>query len=827
MWSPDRSGTPWLPDKIHWWVGRGLTLLAMINCFLGMKAKEWGAAPYVIVSLLMAGFAVACVVLQFTIGDVHRDSSGGGGVGGRGERDYIEIREQVCLSMRVTATLSLVVAILAIASGTPTRTYSSCRVVTEIGASYNYRLYWDTLTGASTSIKMAMEAEVDGWVGFGVGGSPLMSGIDTQVGMMTGGGAVVDGMSSGSVRPTADGTNDNTAVAVKNVGGVLTAEFDRVLNTGDGNDNVWLATGINSVVVAVGTGGTPTTTGSYGGHAARARFNLDFSVASSCPAPPSPPPPPPPALLDGLSCAVVGTQGMRVYWQPITGSDTAVTLGMSFPTATGWLGFGFVPGATSMANGDFAFGYLDGTNQMVLDTYRGAGSGVVSIDSTNDYTGVTVENSGGLLQAKFTRNLVTGDGQDRDIVAGNNLVAWAFNSDTNPSNPPVDGDYHTARGTTTLNFTATAVCPPPPPPPPPAATAQIDLTDAFTFSDGPFTMRFKVDTVNNRVSFALSKSGSAGYVAMCFTQSAGVMGPGDSYVAFASSAASGGYVVSDRQNPSGKSAPPADAKQDVLGVSGSETGGVMTVEFVRALDTGDNGDVVINDADINIVWAISDSATPGGGAGSATSGVSKHATTSTAAIKINFFTGKVSKDDLREKLIKAHAWMMIISWVVLIPVGIVVARFLKDKLGVWWFRVHRFTQWMAVLATFAAFGMAIWFTNEDFKGENKSHKLIGLAVVLVAFLEPVLGELSNLMWSPDRSGTPWFPDKIHWWVGRGLTLLAMINCFLGMKAKEWGAAPYVIVSLLVAGFAVACVVLQFTIGDVHHDAGNDKEMDDL
>jgi len=55
----------------------------------------------------------------------------------------------------------------------------------------------------------------------------------------------------------------------------------------------------------------------------------------------------------------------------------------------------------------------------------------------------------------------------------------------------------------------------------------------------------------------------------------------------------------------------------------------------------------------------------------------------------------------------------------------------------------------------------------------------------------------------------------------------MINCFLGMKAKEWGAAPYVIVSLLMAGFAVACVVLQFTIGDVHHDAGNDKEMDDL
>ena len=525
---------------------------------------------------------------------------------------------------------------------------------------------------------------------------------------------------------------------------------------------------------------------------------------------------------------------MKVAWQPITGSDTSITLGVSVPAAAGWGSMGLVPNARSMANGDFAFAYLDGTTPRVLDTYRGAGSGVVSIDSTNDYTGVTVENSGGLLQAKFTRNLVTGDGQDRDIVAGNNLVAWAFNSDTNPSNPPANGDYHTARGAMNIDFTTSTPCvpsPPPPPtspPPPPTSgggAGAIDLSSAFTFSDGPFTMRFKVDTVNNQVSFALSKSGSAGYVAICFTESAGVMGPGDSYVAFASSAASGGYVVSDRQNPSGKSAPPADAKQDVLGVSGSETGGVMTVEFVRALDTGDNGDVVISDADINIVWAISDSATPGGGAGSATSGVSKHATTSTAAIKINFFTGKVSKDDLREKLIKAHAWMMIISWVVLIPVGIVVARFLKDKLGVWWFRVHRFTQWMAVLATFAAFGMAIWFTNEDFKGENKSHKIIGLIVVLVAFLEPVLGELSNLMWSPDRSGTPWFPDKIHWWVGRGLTLLAMANCFFGMQAKDWPLSTYVAVGFGIFLVVVVYIVFEFTVGAVHHNKSDDYTKD--
>ncbi|KNC53976.1 uncharacterized protein AMSG_09624 [Thecamonas trahens ATCC 50062] len=531
------------------------------------------------------------------------------------------------------------------------------------------------------------------------------------------------------------------------------------------------------------------------------------------------------ALSDGMECQRVNELlDIKVYWNKT--SATTVDLAISAPIDAGWLGLARFSGGT-MSGGDFAFAFLDGTTPKVLDGFRSAaGNEVISIDSTNSLTNRAVERVGGVLTARWTKALdAPADSEDLTWAGtGSNAMAFAM-STSNPSDPPVSSDFHSgAYNKFSIDFTTTAVCTPPPPPaaPPPPSSAAVDLTDAFTYADGDFVMKFKVDTVRNVISMSLSKSGTAGWVAVCFTTRPGLMGPGDVLMAYASTAASGGYIVSDRQNPSGRAAPAADAQQDAQAVAGAEVGGRMTVEFVRALNTNEAGDAVITNSDINIVWAIG-SATPGGGAGTALSLPSKHASTSTSEIKINFFTGKVTEDNLRERIIKAHAWLMILAWIFMIPGGILTARYLKDALGVWWFRVHRVTQWLAVLMTFAAFGMAIWFTQEDFKGENKAHKIIGLLIVIVTFFEPILGELANLMWSPDRKGTPIFPDILHWWFGRFLSLFAMINVYLGMKAKEWGAAPYVIVSLAIAGYFIAFIVLQFFVGAVHHNASDDDD----
>ena len=150
------------------------------------------------------------------------------------------------------------------------------------------------LNSSSTSISIAMEAQVGGWVGFGVGGEPTMIDIDTQVGMMAGGGVVVDGYSDGPNQPPMDTNNDNTNVAVKYENGILTAEFDRVLNTGQVKDNVWIA-GSNSIVAAVNDGTPPEVDSEYSRHDEAVRFPVDFTTTSSCPPPPPPASPPPPS----------------------------------------------------------------------------------------------------------------------------------------------------------------------------------------------------------------------------------------------------------------------------------------------------------------------------------------------------------------------------------------------------------------------------------------------------------------------------------------------------------------------------------------------------
>jgi len=461
-------------------------------------------------------------------------------------------------------------------------------------------------------------------------------------------------------------------------------------------------------------------------------------------------------------------------------------------------------------------GYLDGTTPVIVDG-SAAGNGPITADSSQNVNVVDVERREGSLRATWTRPLVSPDASDIDITTGSLSAAWAYNSDTTPSGSSYA--LHTDRNPFSVDLTQTASCGPAAPPPPASGTSTIDLQNAFSFSDGPFSLRFKVDQANSRISFSMSTTGSSGYVSIGLASSPGLMSPADVYAGFPSSASSSGFVVSDRSN-AGRSSP-ADATQNVLGVTGEMVNGRMTVSFSRDLNTGDPGDTVISNAEYNLIWAVSPT-TPGGGAGSATSGIGQHTTRSSDAIKINFFTGEVSKDDLITKLKKAHGVLAILAWIFFVPTAIIIARFAKDALGVWWYRIHLGMQILACLMTFALFGLAIHFTVDDFKGENKTHKAMGLVITILALIQPILGEVANLLWSPERTGTPFFPDKVHWLLGYALFIIGVVNCFLGIKAfEDWDTAANAIAGTLVALFVVAFIALQFTIGSVHHNADDD------
>ena len=87
-----------------------------------------------------------------------------------------------------------------------------------------------------------------------------------------------------------------------------------------------------------------------------------------------------------------------------------------------------------------------------------------------------------------------------------------------------------------------------------------------------------------------------------------------------------------------------------------------------------------------------------------------------------------------------------------------------------------------------------------------------------------MGVVSNKLWFPNKVPT-WWPDKLHWWLGRAVACLAIANLFLGLPlaAGSVEAVPvaawalmgtWLVVTLLAAGFLEVNIGQQ-SVGTTH------------
>ena len=195
-----------------------------------------------------------------------------------------------------------------------------------------FNVYWDKLTGTSTSIKIAFEADATSWASLGIGGSSPMNGIDAQVAMVLSGatsGILLDTKSSGTSRPAEDGANSNTNILVSSTNGVLLAEFERNLVAANSEDNTW-DTGSNSLSLAIRNGAAPSSQTSYAVHNSRVRTTIDFSADSTCTQQPggsSPASPPPPGTTGNSGGPSPTPGGTSSASSP--SSSLALTLGLA------------------------------------------------------------------------------------------------------------------------------------------------------------------------------------------------------------------------------------------------------------------------------------------------------------------------------------------------------------------------------------------------------------------------------------------------------------------------------------------------------------------
>lgn len=168
-----------------------------------------------------------------------------------------------------------------------------------------------------------------------------------------------------------------------------------------------------------------------------------------------------------------------------------------------------------------------------------------------------------------------------------------------------------------------------------------------------------------------------------------------------------------------------------------------------------------------------------------------------------------------EKFQAAHGALMFVAWYVLVPIGIMIARFFKH-IGHRWYIYHSICMSLAALCTitsgviiFAVLWPTVTF-QATFDPILLAHAYIGILVIgLGAFAMPVLGKLADYLYKPERSSAPVFPDRVHAWLGRLVGILAFINIWLGVIIFDTRKTVWIAVGVILAViYIVAFIFLQ-------------------
>jgi len=237
-------------------------------------------------------------------------------------------------------------------------------------------------------------------------------------------------------------------------------------------------------------------------------------------------------------------------------------------------------------------------------------------------------------------------------------------------------------------------------------------------------------------------------------------------------------------------------KDDVTVLYGDLINGVTRIKYTRPLVGSDAApiDITIADGSVGFVAAYG-----------ASTAIQYHSGGRNFG-SVNFITGAATIAADTTDLRAAHGFLMFFAWGFLLPLGSGVARWAK-KFG-WWFNIHRLLQSVGVLATVAAFVLAVEFSTSHF---DTPHKIIGLTVLCLSLIQPPLGILADKWFSLNRDGTPVFPDYVHWFFGWSAVILGLINVAIGLFVFYANQYVALVIAYIAWASLVAIILIITTI----------------
>ncbi|CAN4099198.1 unnamed protein product [Withania somnifera] len=180
---------------------------------------------------------------------------------------------------------------------------------------------------------------------------------------------------------------------------------------------------------------------------------------------------------------------------------------------------------------------------------------------------------------------------------------------------------------------------------------------------------------------------------------------------------------------------------------------------------------------------------------------------------LDFHSGKIVaiahvKPSSTSKIKIAHGIINGISWGMMMPVGVVLARLrylpLQEHPALW-FNLHIYCQSIAYLLGIAGGGMGFYLGRQLSSGgaRHTYHRYIGAALLGLATLQVLAHRLRP--GKDHRYRVYW--NIYHWFTGYGTIIMGIVNCFKGFQMMDVGIWKNAYIAFL-ASLAFVAVALE-------------------
>ena len=250
------------------------------------------------------------------------------------------------------------------------------------------------------------------------------------------------------------------------------------------------------------------------------------------------------------------------------------------------------------------------------------------------------------------------------------------------------------------------------------------------------------------------------------------MGRDDVFICQRDSLGSVNFIVRDGWNPNGRMRTELDLdQQGITLINSYNLGNKFYCRFARTISVPENSTGYIISSQFILLAS---------GLIVSNNMIIQHTTLPCFSSLIDFNEFSTGSIDLPNfSLLRAHALLMILTWQVLIALGIFMARYTKPSLpNGEWFHAHRFINSFAIFTGLIGFVLIFIYIGGWRSGDSilSAHQIIGISTILVLISNPVIA----IFRCKPNNRFRWIFNLIHGSLGLYAELASICTVFLGL-----------------------------------------------